>query len=296
MPLLLEVKLAYILPYASFHESRQNWRPVMFSKFFSLVATMNSTASALRAIISPFWPKYSSFTNWTAHQWPDYPTQLRDTNYYVHWRSSTGPPVISPFEFVTYGYGSCTAWSTLLTYVARSVGIPTRQVGTPCWNLPPFKGLSTNNPNVTECWHGGNSTSVGGNYLFNHNWIEYWDDVTGDWVYMNVPPTSDPDTSLCSNFSKQFGCCSGDNLAFASKDHEIFSMTWHFPFEASPTIDGGAIIDVKGLKLTNGQSVSPLVWSPYLTNPIGQPLKDIGLRVVNRTDYYRCRDPHHFQP
>ena len=30
----LSKKLNFILPYATFHESRVNWRPLMFSKFF----------------------------------------------------------------------------------------------------------------------------------------------------------------------------------------------------------------------------------------------------------------------
>ena len=33
----LSKKLNFILPYATFHESRVNWRPLMFSKFFGCV-------------------------------------------------------------------------------------------------------------------------------------------------------------------------------------------------------------------------------------------------------------------
>ena len=31
-------------------------------------------------------------------------------------------------------------------------------------------------------------------------------------------------------------------------------------------------------------------WNAYLASPLGVPLKDDGLRVVNRTAFYRCRD------
>ena len=35
-------------------------------------------------------------------------------DYQLHWSSSTNPPVVAPLDFVAYGYGSCTAWATLL--------------------------------------------------------------------------------------------------------------------------------------------------------------------------------------
>jgi hypothetical protein len=44
----------------------------------------------------------------------------------------------------------------MITYIARSVGIPARQVGTPCWNGGDFAGLATSNSRVQECWAGGN--------------------------------------------------------------------------------------------------------------------------------------------
>ena len=38
----LSKKLNFILPYATFHESRVNWRPLMFSKFFGCVSARPS--------------------------------------------------------------------------------------------------------------------------------------------------------------------------------------------------------------------------------------------------------------
>jgi hypothetical protein len=56
-------------------------------------------------------------------------------------------------------------------------------------------------------------------------------------------------------------------------------------------IDGGDVIDVKDFTLSNGEAASPLVWSPFLTSVAGDALKDDGLRVVNRSDFYRCHEP-----
>ena len=39
----LDVKLTYILPYASYHEARSNWRPLFFAKFYELVANATTT-------------------------------------------------------------------------------------------------------------------------------------------------------------------------------------------------------------------------------------------------------------
>merc|ERR1740117_1394461 len=297
--------LSYILPYATFHEARTNWRPLLFAKFFALVENATSTHEAMAILASPPWSSSQApaFTAWTEHQWPSYPlkTPTKDT-YSVRWSSSTSPPVTGVFDFAAYGYGSCTAWSTLLTYVARAVGIPARQVGTPCWNTGEFAGLATNNPNVSSCWQGGKGNDVGGKYLNNHNWVEYWSSEESKWVFINDPPqTTDENQGLCGNFSDVTGCdynaltgCSDakSGPALASRDHEIFSVTWSLSGEeGSFPQQGGDVIDVRNLRLSSGEEVSPLVWSPRLVSPLGEPLRNVGLRVVNRTDFYRCKQP-----
>ena len=50
-----------------------------------------------------------------------------------------------------------------------------------------------------------------------------------------------------------------------------------------PVVDGGA------LHLSSGEPASPLVWAPALRSPLGEPLKGVGLRFVNRTEHYRCK-------
>ena len=166
----LAAKLAYILPYAAYHESRQNWRPLLFAKFFGAAAGAPTVADAVSRLIAP-----NVFLNWTGHAWAAAPSPPAGASYKLHWSSSTNPPVVAPLEFVAYGYGSCTAWATLLAYTLRAVGVPARQAGTPCWNAPlggvDFRGLAATNPNVSLCWHGGSAArGHGGNFLNNHNW------------------------------------------------------------------------------------------------------------------------------
>ena len=61
------------------------------------------------------------FTEWTRHYWAASPRQSTDGEAYsVRWGSSSSPPVIAPFDMLAYGYGSCSAWSTILT----CVGLP----------------------------------------------------------------------------------------------------------------------------------------------------------------------------
>ena len=48
------------------------------------------------------------------------------------------------------------------------------------------------------------------------------------------------------------------------------------------------LVDAASYALTDGTAVSPLVWAPRLASPLGEPLKDTGLRFINRTAAYRC--------
>ena len=54
-------------------------------------------------------------------------------------------------------------------------------------------------------------------------------------------------------------------------------------------LDGGAVVDAAGWKLSSGEAVSPLVWAPNLADAYGAPLQATGLRFVNRTAWYRCK-------
>lgn len=224
-------------------------------------------------------------------------------------------------QFVAYGYGSCSAWATFLTYVMRAVGLPARSAGTPCWNSVysgvDFRGLAITNPNVSLCWHGGSAArGHGGGWLNNHNWVEVFvpaspPSTAARWAHVNVPPgTKTPDDGLCGAFDAAEGCgfdhgrpagheCDGvgGGPGAAMRDHEIFAVTWSLPGEAAGSLDeGGDILDVATLTLSSGEPVSPLVWSPRLTSPLGEALAAVGLRVVNRTEHYRCKPSHGGRP
>lgn len=321
----LATKLAYVLPYASYHESRQNWRPLFFAKFFGLVANATTVGEAWGRLLAP-----NVFLDWSHHYWPGSPQQAGSSNAYtIQWASSTAPPVVSPLEFVAYGYGSCSAWATYMSYVGRAVGLPARQAGTPCWNSifegVDFRGLSAQNANVSLCWQGGSrERGHGGAFLNNHNWVEVFLPAerttaavaearregkggaeehrvaAGSWEFVNVPPGSkQPGTGLCGGtaFEPSHGCgfdpttprgheCDGlaGGPGAAMRDHEIFAITWSKPE------DDDEVVDVAGRTLSDGKTpLTPLVWSPALASPLGLPLRNEGLRVINRTEFYRCK-------
>lgn len=94
------------------------------------------------------------------------------------------------------------------------------------------------------------------------------------------------------------------------RDHEIFAATWSLPQDTGiydgngndgggngdggggllEWSEGGEVVDAASMVLSSGEAASPLVWAPKLTSPLGVPLKDNGLRMVNRTTSYRCKE------
>ena len=120
----LSIRLPYILPYAGYHEARVNWRPLFFAKFFQLIENATSTVEAMSYLVAP-----NVILDWPQNVWEAHPSAKDQSDYTIEWSSSTSPPVINPFAFTAYGYASCSGWATFVTYVARSVGIPARQVG-----------------------------------------------------------------------------------------------------------------------------------------------------------------------
>jgi hypothetical protein len=294
----LSVRMAYTLPYASYQESRQNWRPLFFAKFFQIVQGAASPEDAFERLISP-----NVFLNWTANGWDSRPSLSKETNYNIQWSSSTSPPIIDPFSFVAYGYSSCTGFATMVSYVARSVGIPARQSGTPCWNSVfegvDFRGRAADNANVTMCWHAGlnskGSVDKGGinSFLNNHNWAEIWQS-DGSWAFHNVPPGSKAPNSpsLCDwteghgcGWSEDHGCSKVmGGPGAAMQDHEIFAVTWS-DVGGDASVHGGPIVDAADFPW------SPLVWAPGHVSPNGERMfKTGGLRLVNRTEHYRCKE------
>lgn len=280
-----QLAFAYLLPYSTYHESRSNWRPLFFAKYFRLAEKLSTSRQVVDALIG----KGVQIMNWTAFSWPDFNGKATADNRYLLGPFALGsaPPVVAPTDFLAYGYGSCTAWSKFLVSALKAVGVPAREVGSPCWNTGEFSGLASANPNVSACWQAGANGESGGKYLNNHNWVEYWDNQGKDWHFLDVATSSSAEKSwFCGNFTQ--GCACGSPAGRAMQDHDILAPTWSLPGE-DPEAHGGPVLDVAtGLRLSTGQAVSPLVWSPRLTSPLGISLKDVGLRMVNRTAFYRC--------
>ena len=165
-----------------------NWRPLFFAKFFQLVENASSTVEAMSYLVAPNVIKIGQKCGKLT------PALLIKMITPLNGVAPLPPPVINPFAFTAYGYASCSGWATFVTYVARSVGIPARQVGTPCWNAPlggvDYRGLAKDNPNVSVCWHGGwvKKWWCWWQFLNNHNWVEYWDDEIRNGYFKTFRP------------------------------------------------------------------------------------------------------------
>merc|ERR1712070_68164 len=84
------LQLAYVLPYANFHEARTNWRPIFFAKLFQNADGLSSTNAVLGRLLNR-----SLYLNWTAQSWADEPASGASdgsAHYELQWASSTNPP------------------------------------------------------------------------------------------------------------------------------------------------------------------------------------------------------------
>eukprot|EP00439_Symbiodinium_sp_Y106_P080098 s234_g18.t2 len=208
----MAVALPYLLPYASYHEARSNWRPLFFAKYFSAAAELQSSQAVVDALIGDG----VRLMNWTSFKWADFPGKSESNIYELGpFASGSTPPVVAPADFLLYGYGSCTAWAKFLSSALRAVGVPAREVGSPCWNTGIFTGLAESNINVSLCWQGGVSGGpVGGKYLNNHNWVEYWDNAVHTWRFLDVATSSSSETTwFCGKFQDGCSCTSNAGLA-----------------------------------------------------------------------------------
>ena len=103
----LAAKLAYILPYATTHESRQNWRPLFFAKYVRLVQGATTVEQAMNRLLAA-----PNLLQWSSHVWEDSPVQPPTAaaagvaagagarQWSVEWSSSTNPPVTAPLDAV----------------------------------------------------------------------------------------------------------------------------------------------------------------------------------------------------
>ena len=125
-----DVFLNGILPYVNVNESRDAWRASFREKFLPVVSDCRSASQAAAKLNQQIFG-------------------ILDVRYSTdRKRADQGP-----FESIETHKASCTGLSILLIDACRSVGVPTRFVGTPLW-----------------------SDGSG-----NHSWVEIWDE--GDWHF-----------------------------------------------------------------------------------------------------------------
>lgn len=138
----------YVVPYASFDEPRDEWRPLLTELLAPLVADASTLVEAAQRVNARLW-----------HQW-DPPIR------FVAEQTRVGHPgQLSPFAVIRARNASCTGLSILLVDALRAVGVPARVAGTPVWNKP-------------GCSHAALADDACGN----HNWVEVWTGERGGAV------------------------------------------------------------------------------------------------------------------
>ncbi|MEG1738480.1 MAG: transglutaminase-like domain-containing protein [Odoribacter sp.] len=116
-----------VLPYVSMNETREGWRKDFYNRFDKYVVNCQTIFEAIDSVNR----------------------NIRD-EILVDYNTKREKPDQSPFESIRQGMASCSGLSILLTDAFRSVGIPSRIAGTPCWHD------ERGNHNWTEVWADGN--------------------------------------------------------------------------------------------------------------------------------------------
>lgn len=119
-----EIFLNNVLPYANVDEKRDPWRKELFDLCSPLVKDCKTASDVAQTLNKELFPILK-----------------------VKYAPQRRAPNLSPLESIKQGTASCTGLSIVLSDACRSVGVPTRLVGTPNW-----------------------SDKRG-----NHTWIEIWD-------------------------------------------------------------------------------------------------------------------------
>lgn len=122
----------HVLPYASLDETRESWRLQFFQICSRLVADCQTASEAAQILNRDLFNELE-----------------------VHYNTGRKKPNQSPSESRALKKATCTGLSIILNYACRSVGIPSRIVGTPLW-----------------------SDGSG-----NHTWVEIWDQK---WYYLGA--------------------------------------------------------------------------------------------------------------
>ena len=319
--------LAYVLPYASYHEARANWRPLLYAKHRDAVrasrgrgradARRTTRARARRAQRLPQLERQR-----VAGQ------RARRADAADGGRSSgpraPRPPVVAPLDFVarrarrlslaprrTKPPAPALPRKVRLRLVlgvgdvrdvlaARAVGVPARQAGRRAGTrsspgrLPRGSGRQRGR---SLCCARRRRRASGGGSPNNHNWVEWWDSARAAWVHTNVralrtrgraracAPTSAPRRAAGARGRRRVrerGGRPGRGDARPRDLRDDVGRRGRTGRRVGPA--RATLLDAATLRLSDGADASPLVWANQLRNALGQPLKDTGLRLINRTD------------
>eukprot|EP01083_Nonionella_stella_P017073 47696_1 len=199
----------YVLPYATLNEARDNWRKYFYDTLLPIVSTLDTFDR-------------SNITLWIINNLNTYPLFKNKKFTFI---PNQEPLIMSPFEVMTYSYASCTGYSNLFTAMLRSIGIPTRVVGTPHWNC-----------NCTGC-------TCQGPFECNHNWIEIYDS-NHHWSFTDAFPTNYQRMNHTWFYPKDTNCSIAGNTnysifasSFAPTDGTHFIMEWDYTATYVPAWD-----------------------------------------------------------
>lgn len=185
--------LEYVLPYANFDENVDDWRETFSQKLRPLVQNAHTLKEAAEIVV---------------------PKVFTDLGTQVEFKSNCTPAIMAPVsETLKEGHASCTGLSILVVDALRSVGIPSRVVGTAEWNRP----------------DGGN-----------HNWVEVWTGET--WEFFDAAPMSTVqwNSAWFNEVSKK--ATPGIHGIYthvwdASSADATYTITWRDPHLSLPAID-----------------------------------------------------------
>jgi len=193
-----DVWLEYVLPYANVNEARSNWRPL----FLEVCQRILSAAGDSDNFTIPEVVSLLNSGLWSALG----PKE-------IVFKSGQTPLIYDPMSVIAFGYASCTGVSITFVDALRSVGIPSRLVGTPAWNGQLANG--------------------------NHNWLEVWTPSSG-WQFIEALPAGGGET-LSNPCDKWF--CNPANFAngtqvFAARYNQAsemrYPMAWDLLNEQIP--------------------------------------------------------------
>mmetsp|Transcript_18412 Transcript_18412/g.22008 ORF Transcript_18412/g.22008 Transcript_18412/m.22008 type:complete len:401 (+) Transcript_18412:45-1247(+) len=231
-----EIFLNNVAPYAVFTEKRTDFRQYFFQNLRGLVLLELGTATNNPSSSSRRDQYLSLITAVNEHVWSIFRNSI--TNEAQEVRFISAPPneinnySIDEIVNGTHTNGipgsSCTGMAIYMTAAFRSIGLPTRAVGTPHWNRP-----------KRECPEGDQSPECG-----NHNWVEVWvpsesrttdsddaatdddDDEMGEWVFLSPGDGAPINSGWFAPVPLKYQVFAGGNSESKNALHAVYATSW----------------------------------------------------------------------